>query len=246
MKNPDTIPLDVRGNEQGTSTSTPPDLTLFLASSFHDMKNSLSVLLGGLEKVLDKADPQRFPEYASVSQMMYETRRINGNLVALLTLYKLGNHSYPFDPADHSIEDFLTVVAAQNAAMLAAHSIDITIDCPPGLFGHFDEDLVGGVIGHALNNAIKYTRQRINLVAREVDNFVELRIEDDGPGFPDKMIQEGLDAMRGINFQSGSTGLGLIFSAAVAKLHRNRARSGEIRLENGGTLGGGCLILRLP
>lgn len=224
----------------------PPDLSLFLASSVHDMKNSLSVLLGGLERVLKQSDAATFPEYDSLSSMVYEARRINGNLVQLLTLYKLGADSYPFDPADHAVRELLDVIAAQNAPLLKPHHIDLDVDCPADIYGHFDEDLVAGVIGHALNNAIKYTRRRVRLAARQVDGGLELRIEDDGPGYPDKMLREGADAMRGVSFESGSTGLGLLFSAAVAKLHRNRGRQGEVRLENGGTLGGGCLILQLP
>lgn len=223
-----------------------PDLTLFLASSIHDMKNSLSVLLGGLERVLRQSDPDAFPEYASLSGMVYEARRINSNLVQLLTLYKLGTDSYPFDPADHPVREFLDVIAAQHAPLLKPHDIVLDVDCPDDTYAHFDEDLVAGVIGHALNNAIKYTRQRVRLAARLVDGGLELRIEDDGPGYPEKMIREGADAMLGVSFASGSTGLGLIFSAAVAKLHRNRGRQGELRLANGGALGGGCLILQLP
>lgn len=229
------------------SARTPaPDLTLFLASSVHDMKNSLSVLLGGLERVLRTSDAEKLPEYESLSGMVYEARRINSNLVQLLTLYKLGTDSYPFDPADHPVREFLDVIAAQNAPLLKPQDIVLDVDCADDLYAHFDEDLVAGVVGHALNNAIKYTRRRVRLAADVVAGGLELRIEDDGPGYPQKMIREGADAMRGVNFESGSTGLGLLFSAAVAKLHRNRGRQGELRLENGGVLGGGCLILQLP
>ena len=49
-----------------------------------------------------------------------------------------------------------------------------------------------------------------------------------------------------VNFISNSSGLGLYFSSEVAKMHKHRQRSGSIALENGGTLGGGCFILRLP
>lgn len=226
--------------------SQTPDLTMFLASSVHDMKNSLSVLLGGLERVLGTCDPDTFPEYDALSGMVYEARRINSNLVQLLTLYKLGADSYPFDPADHPVREFLEVIAAQNAPLLKPNDVVLDVDCADDLYAHFDEDLVAGVIGHALNNAIKYTRSRVRLAARNVYGGLELRIEDDGPGYPEKMIREGVDAMHGVCFASGSTGLGLLFSAAVAKLHRNHGRQGELRLENGGALGGGCLVLQLP
>jgi two-component system sensor histidine kinase SenX3 len=64
------------------------------------------------------------------------------------------------------------------------------------------------------------------------------------------MLDSGNAAMsgdgKGVNFATNSTGLGLYFSSEVAKMHRNRKLVGSVRLENGGVLGGGCFVLRLP
>jgi hypothetical protein len=60
------------------------------------------------------------------------------------------------------------------------------------------------------------------------------------------MLEAGAEAMRGVDFVGGSTGLGLHFSVVAAKMHHNRGRSGEIRLENGGAWGGGCFVVKLP
>jgi hypothetical protein len=64
------------------------------------------------------------------------------------------------------------------------------------------------------------------------------------------MLEAGVAAMasqrKSVNFISNSSGLGLYFSSEVAKMHRHRQRSGAIALENGGALGGGCFVLRLP
>jgi len=49
-----------------------------------------------------------------------------------------------------------------------------------------------------------------------------------------------------VRFSSNSSGLGLYFSSEVARMHRHRQRTGAIALENGGELGGGCFVLRLP
>ena len=114
------------------------------------------------------------------------------------------------------------------------------------MYWEFDEDLIGGVIGNALNNAIHYTQDCIRLIASETDGVLEIRVEDNGKGYPQMMLDAGVEAMRGVDFLGGSTGLGLHFSVVAAKMHRNRGRSGEIKLENGGSLGGGCFVLRLP
>lgn len=218
----------------------------FLASSVHDMKNSISILIGGLEKTLAQSDPATFPPDVDLAHMIYETKRINNNLIQLLTLYKAGHNLYPFDPQTQHVADLLNVASEQNQPLLKSRNIAIELDVNDDLYWEFDEDLINGVIGNALNNAIHYTRDRIRLMAHETRGFLEFRIEDNGKGYPQFMLDAGADAMRGVDFIGGSTGLGLHFSVVAAKMHRNRGRSGEILLENGGSLNGGCFVLRLP
>jgi signal transduction histidine kinase len=223
----------------------PPDLSVFLASSAHDMKNSLGMLSGLLEKFLAEQNESDFSGYKDLSSMLYETRRINNDLMQLLALYKLDQDLYPFDPHPVSLPDFLADLAAQNARLLAARHIALTCDCPDDLVGHFDEDLLQGAINQALNNASQYTRGRIRLAAAQVGDMVEIRVEDDGTGYPPAMLGDETTPL-GVNFNRGSTGLGLHFARSVAALHKNKGRSGTLRLENGGSLGGGCFILQLP
>lgn len=223
-----------------------PDLSMFLASSVHDMKNSVSILIGGLERVLTQASPELFPAYQDVAHMLHETKRINSNLIQLLTTYKIGQDIYPFDPLPQSISEFALTILAQQELLLRFHGITLELDCDESLYWQFDEDLVGGVICHALNNAIRYTKDKVRLVIRETGDLLELRVEDNGSGFPAHMTQGNPEAMRATDFQGGNTGLGLYFSAMVAKLHQRRNRSGGIRLENGGTYNGGCFVLHLP
>ncbi|QWT46568.1 sensor histidine kinase [Azospira inquinata] len=222
-----------------------PDLSAFLVSAVHDMKNSISVLVDRMEKLLDEADPDR-PEYADLTHMMYETKRINGNLIQLLALYKLGNHLYPFAPEDWVVGEFLEEVLSQHHPLFRFKHISVTQEVPEELVWPFDGDLVGGILSHALNNASHYTRSRVRLTAQSGPEGLELRVEDDGQGYPQRMLDEGVAAMQGVDFQGGSTGLGLYFAAMAARLHRNKGRHGTIRLENGGAWGGGCFVLTLP
>lgn len=222
-----------------------PGMSMFLASSVHDMKNSISILIGGLEHVLDQVKPETFPAYQEVAHMMYETKRINDNLIQLLTMYKVGEDLYPFDPLPQSIHEFALTIRSQQEPLLRSRNIVLELDYDESLYWQFDEDLVGGVINHALNNAFHYTRDRIKLAIRELDGMLELRVEDNGSGFPPKILQEGADAMQGIDFQGGSTGLGLYFSARVAAMHHRLGKTGNIRIENI-EAGGGCFVLQLP
>jgi signal transduction histidine kinase len=227
------------------------DLFLFLASTAHDMKNSISVLSGTLEHLLVDASPKTESAYPQMAHMLYQTKRLNDNLMQLLALYKqVGKPGYPFDVQPIELGQLVEQVVAIEHVLLKSRGIRLELDVDPQLIWHLDEDLVVGVLSHAINNAIHYTCDTVRLAIRERDGWLELRVEDNGPGYPPSLLKAGAIATRevagGVNFLTNSAGLGLYFSSEVAKMHRHRGRSGSLHLENGGAYGGGCFILRLP
>ncbi|QYF95934.1 HAMP domain-containing histidine kinase [Massilia sp. PAMC28688] len=231
------------------------ELFLFLASTAHDMKNSISVLSGTLETLLADTEPaseeQARVAYPQMAHMLYQTKRLNDNLIQLLALYKqVGKPEYPFDIQPLEMGDLMEQVISAERVLLKSKNITLVTDFDPALIWHFDEDLIIGVVGHAINNAINYTRDTIRVAIACVDGCLEIRVEDNGRGYPAAMLEAGVQAMSGkrtgVNFLTNSTGLGLYFSSEVAKMHKHRARSGSLQLENGGAFGGGCFVLRLP
>lgn len=232
-------------------TPSSKELFMFLASTAHDMKNSISVLSGTLETILAGASPETESAYPQMAHMLYQTKRLNDNLIQLLALYKqVGKPEYPFDIQPVEMGDVIEQVVAAERVLLKSKGIALSTDFDPHLIWHFDEDLIIGVVGHAINNAINYTKDEIRIVIAKVDDELEIRVEDNGRGYPGAMLEAGVSAMhgasQGVNFLTNSTGLGLYFSSEVAKMHKHRNRSGSLRLENGGTFGGGCFVLRLP
>jgi len=227
------------------------ELFLFLASTAHDMKNSISVLSGTLETLLVDASPQTESAYPQMAHMLYQTKRLNDNLIQLLALYKqVGKPEYPFDIQPLEMGNLVEQIVAAERVLLKSKGITLEADFDPALIWHFDEDLIIGVVGHAINNAINYTKDKIRIAIAKVDGCLEIRVEDNGRGYPDAMLEAGVSAMHGasagVNFLTNSTGLGLYFSSEVAKMHRHRDQRGSLRLENGGAWGGGCFVLRLP
>jgi signal transduction histidine kinase len=228
-----------------------PDLFVFLASTAHDMKNSISVLSNTLEGLLAEAPDRTAAAYPSMAHMLYETRRLNNNLIQLLSLYKeVGKPGYPYDPQLHSVEEMVAQVMGQNRVLLDAKNIEMRTDFSRDLIWVYDEDLVLGVVGHAINNAVHYTKDKIALLVAERDGMLEIRVEDNGRGYPQVMLDvtdfSSGAGKQGVNFATNSTALGLHFSAAAAAMHKHRGQAGSIALENGGSLGGGCFVVRLP
>lgn len=226
-----------------TDKEASPDLSAFLASAVHDMKNSIGLLINFLETSIPELGPDTQQKAAP---MLYEVKRVNDNLIQMLAIYKVGNQFYPFDLAENAIDEFVGEIVEQNKTLLEYSGITLDVEYDEGLAWYFDRELVFGVVTHALNNAMHYTRDKLLLAVREEDGELVIRVEDNGSGYPQSVLEAGDAVSKGVNFASGSTGLGLYFSSMVARLHKNRGKSGGILLENGGKFGGSCFILRLP
>lgn len=220
-----------------------PDISAFLASAIHDMKNSVSVLMSFMNDNLTQLKPEA---QRAAAPMFYEVQRVNDNLMQMLAIYKVGNQFYPFDLTENSVADFINEIIEQSKSLLEYLGIELDIEYDEDLLWYFDYELVSGAIAHALHNASHYTDGKLKIMAREENGELIIRVDDNGHGYPPSVLEAGAAVQKGVNFASGSTGLGLYFSAMVAKLHKNRGKTGTIQLENGGTYGGGCFILRLP
>ncbi len=212
------------------------------------MKNSLNLQVSALERIaLECRDKGDMPAFEDLGRVIYQANRMNLNLVELLSLYKLGKSIYPVSIDDHAVADVIEEAVLQNKPMMDFRGIAISVDCAPDCYWYIDRELIKGVLVNALNNAYHYTTDKIHIVARVKDRQLELRVEDNGQGYPEKMLMgEGVASARCVNFESGSTGLGFYFCSQVAQLHKNGGKRGCLMIENGGTLGGGCFVVKLP
>ncbi|MDE3021083.1 MAG: HAMP domain-containing histidine kinase [Pseudomonadota bacterium] len=223
-----------------------PDFSAVLASSVHDMKNSIALLMQSMEELLKEIGQPELPACRKMTQMLYETRRVSGNLMQLLTLYKMGRRLYPVEIVPCCIYDLFSETAMQVEAQAMLKDVELHVDCSPDLTWFVEKDLIGSAVNNALNNAFRYAGQKIMLRAVKDEGVLVISIEDDGPGYPETLVGEVKEVASGVNFHTGSTGLGLRFAAMVANVHQNKGRCGTVRLENGGAFGGGCFRIILP
>ena len=217
-----------------------------LASSVHDIKNSLGLVMNTLDRILSDPDT-RIGDPRSAKVLQLEAQRANSNLVQLLSLYKLEKQQLAVNLLEHNVEDFLDEILAENAALMHSLGVEIETDCDVDFNAYFDENLVRGVLNSVVGNAERYTRDRIRLCAGEEDGYAVFRVEDNGNGFPGHMLDHAVEAPQsGENSDKSHTQLGLYFASEVARLHKAGDREGYIRLRNGVNLEGGCFELWLP
>ena len=114
---------------------------------------------------------------------------------------------------------------------------EIVADCRYDGVWICDREVVADCLVNALQNALRHARRKVHLDAAEIDGQLAITVADDGPGFSDQPPSAT---------SSEHSGVGLFIAQRIAHLHQRHGRRGELRLSNGGPLGGACFELRLP
>lgn len=221
------------------------DFSTVIASTVHDMKNSLAMLMQAHSQWLARMPDQQQSKEQGVID--FEFAHLNGMLVQLLGLYKLGVNQMPLQPAYHELDDFIEAQLAAHHEVFASRGIMATYEVDPlSPLGFFDRELIASVMANCINNAIRYAKDALLITVSDEAGQLVITINDDGEGYPPAMIERQADYVQGINQSSGSTGLGLYFAGRIAALHQRNGVGGYTRISNGGPLGGGVFSLYLP
>jgi K+-sensing histidine kinase KdpD len=224
------------------------DFSDMLASSIHDIKNSLTLISTKLSETLHD-EHNRFADPRQVSLLEHQVQRVNHNLVQLLSLYKMGEGNLGVDIDEHNIEELFIECVANNHQVCVSLGLELSYECDADLMAFFDLELVRSVIDSTIGNAQRYAESRILLSARKVPGFVVLRVEDDGKGFPQELMQRDQSQpgayARG-SYAANHTNLGLLFAEKVSSLHRSNDRHGRIEVKNACHLPGACVEIWLP
>ncbi len=223
------------------------DFSLVLASSVHDMKNSLGMLLNSLDSLMQDMPAQDEGQARRFAVLQYEASRINSELIQLLTIYRMQNDHLPVQVDEHFVSDLLEEQVARNDTLFATRNLQLTLDCDPDLLWYFDAELIGGVVHNVLVNGARYSHSQLLAKAEIINDELIITVADDGDGYPPFMLGcPEQNFTRSVSFSEGNTSLGLYFAQQVAALHGRDERRGRIRLSNGGPLGGGVFQVYLP
>lgn len=218
------------------------DFSLILATSIHDMKNSLGVLLSSLDDLRNEQIVCGSSS-AILDTLQYQAERIRNDLIRLLGSYRLQQNMLSAHTEEHFLPDLLDEVIARYASVLDGRGINC-LNKAQDISGYFDHQLIASVLDNSVSNAVRYAERRICLNAVYCEGYLVISVHDDGPGFAGPMLQQ--EPSQSIHFSVGNTHLGLYFANAIAALHDAGGRQGFIKLLNGGQFGGGVFEIWLP
>lgn len=160
----------------------------YLAVAEHQLKTPLTSLGGAAKllrdgwRVLDDAQRQQFIEMV-VRSADDLSERIDG----LLTEATADVQSRELVPVDLDLGEFVEAITRATDGLTADHSVRAHVE--RGLQLRVDPTALHQVLGHLLDNAIKYSPRHaaVNVLASSTPDGIALSVVDEGMGLPDGM-----------------------------------------------------------
>ena len=214
-----------------------------LASSVHDIKNSLGTALELIRILAANHHPSQAETF---SQLEFEANRINHCLMQLLVIYKIDANKFGLAIDEYVAKDIINEAIVQQDVLSKLNRVRLQVECDENLLCYCDYDNISNAMSTILNNALRYTHSAIIISALEEEGYLKFCIEDDGDGYPEHLLIAELSQVGDLNWVKGNTGLGLFFVSTIASLHKNNGKTGFVKIDNQSRLGGARFCLYLP
>jgi len=222
------------------------DYSNVLSAVAYDMRNSLTIMFQSLQALGNQSTEAKCLSNEEVADINYQVQRLNGGLTQLMALYSVENNKLVTNISEQSVADLLESVICQNDLYTQSKNIDVILDIDEDIYWGLDLDLVSYLMDDLLSNAVHYSKKVIRLSFKVVDGMLNITMDDDSNGYPQKMLDAANAPLNNLVAEYGRIGIGLLFSKLIVLSHQNRNKHGKIILSNSSPLGGSSFVLQLP
>jgi signal transduction histidine kinase len=123
-------------------------------------------------------------------------------------------------PADRQSRTHVAEVASSLVELLATlytqRGLVIDVEIDKRLVFHGSRADLGDMLGNLMDNACKWARHRIRVLARAGDGALHISVIDDGPGIADADVATAMRRGARLDERTPGSGLGLSITAALA------------------------------
>lgn len=198
----------------------------------HALKTPSAILRNELQ-ALSEQSPDMDRAIDALNRMDAQLARS----LARVRLANTGETTFARTDLSHSVDRLSRLFGA----MARREGKQLTTACDPGLGIRVDAQDIEEVLGNLLDNALKWCRESISLTVRQLQAGIEVLIEDDGPGIPEKDRNEAVQSGGRLDMSKPGTGLGLAIALDLLQVY-----NASLTLEQSRSLGGLAVRVLLP
>lgn len=202
----------------------------FVANVSHELKTPLSLvrMFGELLQSGRVENDEKRDQYLKI--IVSESERLGALIENVLDFAKVerGKAAYHFSAAE--VRDVVARAVEVCRARAQRDQVELVlVQSDDPLSAQIDERAVEIAVINLVDNALKYAPdgRRVQVLTRRVDDQIEIRVVDEGPGIPAedrKRIFERFERGRGVQSkQIRGSGIGLALVKHIAEAHGGRA-----------------------
>ena len=196
----------------------------FYAMVSHDIRTPLSSING----ILQLVQRGRYGEIpVEVDEKLSTAEKNVDKLLALVSklveIEKLESGNLELSISSVKMDDLIAQSIDSTAQFAEAHKVELATS-PNHLLVHADALYIGNVLTNLISNAIKFSPEssKVSIGAKDLGEFVEVSIIDEGPGVPARMQSQIFEKYRQAKPTRGRAkgfGLGLAICKSIVELH---------------------------
>ena len=197
----------------------------------HDLKTPITAIKGYVEGIMDgvASSPEKLDRYI---RTVYNKANDMDKLIDELTFYsKIDTNKIPYTFSKINVAGYFRDCIDEVGLEMEARNIEL------GYFNYVDEDVMviadaeqmRRVINNIISNSVKYMDKKngiINIRIKDVGDFIQVEIEDNGKGIPAKDLPNIFDRFyrtdSSRNSSQGGSGIGLSIVKKIIEDHGGR------------------------
>jgi signal transduction histidine kinase len=208
--------------------------TNFLSLVTHDLKTPVA-RIQGLAEVLKRKAAERLVDRdrETINHILAATDELNRFISSILELNRVESNRLTLNLESRDLNQLVERAVEGFKAQARASRIELAVDLEPLFPIRFDPALVSKVLNNLIDNALKYSppQSTIRIVTREIEQWVELTVADEGIGLSageiEQLFTRFYRAKNDTTTKVAGTGLGLYLTKYFIEAHR-----GEVHVES--------------
>ncbi|MDR3188010.1 MAG: response regulator [Prevotellaceae bacterium] len=195
----------------------------------HEIRTPVALIIGPLEKVMENIHSVPDAIRDSLHIINRNSQRLLSLVNQLLDFRKAEEKSFSVNFAPCNIYELLQNLYVRFKPMVEQHNIAFSLEMEDReIIATVDAEAITKVISNLLTNALKFTKDLIKIAATSDDEYIVIKVIDNGEGIAEENIQAIFQPFFQVtqHYKSG-TGIGLSLVKLLVDAHH-----GEVRVDS--------------
>jgi signal transduction histidine kinase len=203
-------------------TATAGEIGSLVSGVMHDLGNAVSVIMLSAQIAVEDEKPEK----KDLERIVKASRFAKGLISNAMSIVRGQEYVFEASTLKEPIENAAALTEYTARKNNSTVELDVAEDLPELRISKVH---VERVFINAIFNALSFIPEKglVRVKARACEGGVSAEITDNGPGFPEKMLKEGVKAFGTTRKEQGGTGLGLFVCDQIVRRH-----GGTMKIDN--------------